>query len=70
MHEKLPETSNTLETTKSIVETREKRVQTKVPTCDKAVQTDKVINNSSILPILSIVYCILGIIIAICILYK
>ena len=69
-HEKLPETSNMLETTKFIVETLEKGVQTEVPTCDKAVQTDKGKNDCIILPILSIVCCILGIIVAICILHK
>ena len=60
-HEKLPETSNILETTKFIVETLEKGVQTEVPTCDKAMQTDKGRNDCIILPILSIVCCILGI---------
>ena len=69
-HEKLPETSNMLETTKFIVETLEKGVQTEVLTCDKAVQTDKGRNDCIILPILSIVCCILGIIVAICILHK
>ena len=69
-HEKLPETSNMLETTKFIVETLEKGVQTEVPTCDKAVQTDKGRNDCIILPILSIVCCILGMMIAIYILHK
>ena len=69
-HEKLPETSNMLETTKFIVETLEKGVHTEVPTCNKVVQTNKGKNDCIILPILSIVCCILGIIIAICILHK
>ena len=70
MHEKLPETSNMVETTKFIVETRKKGVQTEVPSCDKAVQTDKARNYCIILLILSIICCILGIIITICILHK
>ena len=45
-------------------------VQTKVPTCDKDVQSDKARNDCSILPILSFVHCILGIMIAIYILHK
>ena len=69
-HEKLTETSNMLETTKFIVETLEKGVKTEVPTCDKTMQTDKGRNDCIILPILSIVCCILGIIVAICILHK
>ena len=63
-----------LETTKFLVETLEKgvqtEVQTEVPTCDKTVQTDNTRNDCIILPILSIVCCILGIIVAICILHK
>lgn len=55
MHEKLPKTSNMLETTNVIVETLKNGVQTEVPTCDKAVQTDKGINDCIILPMLSIV---------------
>ena len=70
MHEKLPETFNMLETIKFIVETHEKGVQIEVLTCDKAVQIDKGRNDCIILPILSIVYYILEIIIAICILHK
>lgn len=65
MSEKLPETSNMVETTKCIVETCEKRVQTEMPACDKAVQFNKARNDCSILPILSIICCILGIMIAI-----
>ena len=52
-YEKLPETSNMLETTKFILETLE-----------KGVQTDKGRNDCIILPILFIVCCILGIIVA------
>ena len=58
-HEKLPETSNMVETTKFIVEPREKGVQTEVPTCDKAMQTNKAKNDCIILPILSTVCFIL-----------
>ena len=70
MSEKLSKISNMVETTKCIVEICEKRVQTEIPTCDKAVQSDKVKNDCSILPILSIVCCILGMMIAIYILHK
>ena len=65
MSEKLPKTSNMVETTKCIVETCKKRVQTEVPTCDKVVQFYKVRNDCSISPILSIVCCILRMMIAI-----
>ena len=57
-HEKLTETSNMLETTKFIVETLENGLQTEVPTCNKAVQTDKGRNDCIILSILSI-HCML-----------
>ena len=65
MSEKLSKISNMVETTKCIVKICKKRVQTEMPTCDKFVQYDKVRNDCSILHILSIVCCILGIMIAI-----